>query len=70
MQYDTDYYFSAYPEATLNDVEAAHLVNTAFKSLCATASSQTPENFSKSYLQFMITCQAQLGSAGAAPAVF
>jgi hypothetical protein len=70
MQYDTDYYFSAYPEATLNDVEAAHLVNTAFESLFATASSQTPDQFSQSYLQFVIACQAHLGSTGEAPAVF
>jgi hypothetical protein len=70
VQYDTDYYFSAYPEATLNDVEAAHLVNTAFLSLCTSASSQSPEQFSQAYLQFVITCQSHLGPTGEAPAVF
>ena len=70
VQYDTDYYFSAYPEATLNDVEAAHLVNAAFESLCATASSQSPQQFSKSYRQLVIDCQSHLGSTGEAPAVF
>jgi hypothetical protein len=70
VQYDTDYYFSAYPQATLNDVEAAHLVNTAFESLCATASSQSPEQFSQSYRQLVIDCQSHLGSTGEAPAVF
>jgi hypothetical protein len=70
VQYDTDYYFSAYPEATLNDVEAAHLVNAAFESLCATASSQSPQQFSKSYRQLVIDCQSHLGSTGEAPGVF
>ena len=70
VQYDTDYYFSAYPQATLNDVEAAHLVNTAFESLCATASSQTPDQFSQAYLQFVIASQSHLGATGEAPAVF
>lgn len=70
VQYDTDYYFSAYPEATLNDVEAAHLVNTAFESLCLAASSQTPDGFSQSYRQFVIASQSHLGSTGEAPAVF
>ena len=70
VQYDTDYYFSAYPQATLNDVEAAHLVNKAFESLCAAASTQTPEQFAQSYLQFVTTSQSHLGSTGEAPAVF
>ena len=70
VQYDTDYYFSAYPQATVNDVEAAHLVNTAFESLCTTASSQTPEQFAQSYLQFVIASQSHLGATGEAPAVF
>jgi hypothetical protein len=70
VQYDTDYYFSAYPEATLNDVEAAHLVNAAFESLGAIASSQSPEQFSQSYRQLVIDCQSHLGSTGEAPAVF
>ncbi|HEY4359059.1 MAG TPA: hypothetical protein VGN16_25155 [Acidobacteriaceae bacterium] len=70
VQFDTDYYFSAYPQATLNDVEAAHLVNGAFASLCSMAASQTPEEFSQSYLQFVIASQAHLGSTGEAPEVF
>jgi hypothetical protein len=70
VQYDTDYYFSAYPEATLNDVEAAHLVSAAFDSVCASAASESPEQFSNSYLQFVLACQSHLGSTGEAPAVF
>jgi hypothetical protein len=70
VQYDTDYYFTAYPQATLNDVEAAHLVNQAFGSLCQDAADQTEEQFSHAYLQFVIACQSHLGSTGAAPMVF
>ena len=70
VQYDTDYYFTAYPQATLNDVEAAHLVNQAFESLCQDAADQTEEQFSHAYLQFVIACQSHLGSTGAAPMVF
>jgi hypothetical protein len=70
VQYDTDYYFSAYPEATLNDVEAAHLVSAAFDSVCASAASESPEQFSNAYLQFVLACQSHLGSTGEAPAVF
>lgn len=70
VQYDTDFYYSAYPQATVNDVEAAHLVNAALESLCETAAAQTPEEFRKAYLQFVITCQSHLGSTGEAPAVF
>jgi len=70
VQYDTDYYYSAYPQATINDVEAAHLVDQALESLCRSAPSQSPEEFSRAYLQFVITCQSHLGSTGEAPAVF
>jgi hypothetical protein len=70
VQYDTDYYFTAYPEATLNDVEAAHLVSAAFGALCDTASSQRPEEFRQSYLQFVMASQAHLGPTGEAPDVF
>ena len=70
VQYDTDYYFSAYPQATLNDVEAAHLVNAAFESVCVSASSDSPQQFARSYLQFVIACQSHLGPTGEAPAVF
>ena len=69
MQYDTDYYFSAYPEATLNDVESAHLVGAAFDVLCASAATETPVQFKESYLQFVLTCQSHLGATGEAPAV-
>src|SRR5436305_2163928 len=30
VQFDTDYYFSAYPEATINAVESSHIVQDEF----------------------------------------
>jgi hypothetical protein len=70
VQYDTDYFFTAYPEATLNDVESALVVDQALGALCRSAARQTPEEFRQAYLQFVITCQSHLGSTGEAPTVF
>jgi hypothetical protein len=70
VQYDTDYFFTAYPEATLNDVESALVVDQALGALCRSAAKQTPEEFRQAYLQFVITCQSHLGSTGEAPTVF
>src|SRR5271169_3269071 len=33
VQFDTDYYFTAYPYATANDLKAAHIVQSALDSL-------------------------------------
>src|ERR1700724_3921634 len=67
VQFDTDYFFTAYPEATLNDVESALVVDQALGALCRSAAKQTPEEFRQAYLQFVITCQSHLGSTGEAP---
>jgi hypothetical protein len=69
IQFDTDYYYTAYPQATANDVKAAHLVSGALTTLAAKADSQTPEQFRESYLQFVIAVQAHLGTTGEAPEV-
>ena len=70
VQFDTDYYYSSYPQATINDVEAAHIVNDALVSICENAASQTPAEFQQAYLRFILTCQSHLGPTGEAPAVF
>jgi hypothetical protein len=70
VQFDTDYYFTAYPHATANDVKAAHLVQSAFDSLAATAATQSPEQFQASYLEFVLSAQANLGATGEPPIVF
>lgn len=70
VQFDTDYLYTSYPQATINDVEAAHIVNDAFLAICQKAGSQTPEEFQQAYLQFVLTCQSHLGSTGEPPVVF
>jgi hypothetical protein len=70
VQFDTDYYYTAYPQATANDVKAAHVVQDELDSLGSKAASLSPEQFREAYLQFVITVQAHLGSTGEAPTVF
>ena len=70
VQFDTDYYYTAYPQATANDVKAAHLVQNALDTLASNVEAHTPEQFREAYLQFVITVQANLGSTGEAPTVF
>ena len=68
VQFDTDYYYTAYPYATANDLKSAHIVQTSFDQLSQHAGTDTPEQFAQAYLQFVLQVQAHLGSTGAAPA--
>jgi hypothetical protein len=70
VQFDTDYYYTSYPQATANDVKAAHVVEDALESLGGQAASLSPEQFREAYLQFVIAVQAHLGGTGEAPTVF
>jgi hypothetical protein len=70
VQFDTDYYYTAYPQATANDVKSAHIVQQAVNTLSTKAESLTPEQFQQAYLQFVLTVQAHLGATGEAPPVF
>jgi hypothetical protein len=70
VQFDTDYYYTAYPQATANDVKSAHIVQNALDALSSGVESRTPEQFREAYLQFVITVQAHLGNTGEAPTVF
>ena len=70
VQFDTDYYYTAYPQATANDVKSAHIVQQALNTLSSKAESLTPEQFQQAYLQFVLTVQAHLGATGEAPPVF
>jgi hypothetical protein len=70
VQFDTDYYYTAYPEATANDVKSAHIVQGALDDFGATAESLTAEQFREAYLRFVISVQTHLGETGEAPAVF
>lgn len=70
VQFDTDYYFTAYPHATANDLKAAHIVQASFDALEQKAATYTPAEFASAYLDFVIQVQANLGETGEAPVVF
>jgi len=70
VQFDTDYYYTAYPHATANDLKSAHIVQAGFDSLSERAISTTPEQFAADYLIFVIQVQTHLGETGEAPVVF
>ena len=70
VQFDTDYYFTAYPHATANDLKAAHIVQASFDALKQKASTYTPAEFANAYRDFLIQVQSNLGETGEAPVVF
>jgi hypothetical protein len=70
VQFDTDYYFTAYPHATANDLKSAHVVQASLDALSARASGYSPEQFADAYLKFVIQVQCHLGETGEAPVVF
>ena len=69
VQFDTDYYYTAYPEATANDVKSAHIVQQALNELRVKGTTCTLEQFQQAYLEFLIAVQAHLGYTGEAPMV-
>jgi hypothetical protein len=69
VQFDTDYYYTAYPYAAANDLKSAHIVQSALDNLNQGAQSCTPEQFADAYLNFVLQVQAHLGETGEAPVV-
>ena len=69
VQFDTDYYYTAYPSATANDLKAAHIVQSSFDALTLNAANATPEQFAASYRAFLLQVQTHLGETGEAPLV-
>jgi hypothetical protein len=69
VQFDTDYYYTAYPYATANDLKAAHIVQSSLDQLAAQANTSTPQQFAEAYLRFVLQVQAHLGNTGEAPVV-
>jgi hypothetical protein len=70
VQFDTDYYYTAYPHATANDLKSAHIVQAGFDTLIQRAQSSAPEQFAEAYLGFVLQVQNHLGDTGEAPVVF
>ena len=67
VQFETDYYYSAYPYATANDLNAAKVVETALDALGRAAAEMTPEQFAVAYGEFLRKAQSHLGETGEAP---
>jgi hypothetical protein len=67
VQFDTDYYYTAYPYATTSDVKAAIRVDDALQEFANRAAGLTPEEFQQSYLQLLVKVQADIGALGPAP---
>jgi hypothetical protein len=67
IQFETTYYYNAYPYATTNDVKAAHRVTSALAELARVSASLQPEDFATAYSQFLIRVQGDLGNLGPAP---
>lgn len=70
QQFDTDYYYTSYPEATANDIKSAHIVQGALDTLRQQNKSLSTEQFNTAYLNFVIAVQSHLGETGQAPVVF
>jgi hypothetical protein len=66
-QFDTDYYYTAYPYATTNDVKAAHRVQTELDALVQSSAGQSAEEFERAYRKFVVAVQCDLGETGKAP---
>ena len=69
VQFDTDYYYTAYPEATANDVKSAHVVQHELDEFRLKIANCTLEQFQQEYLEFLVAVQAHLGYIGEAPMV-
>jgi len=67
VQFDTDYYYSAYPCATTNDVKAAHRVEAALDSFAQRSRDMSPADFEAAYRKFCVTVQCDLGEVGPPP---
>jgi hypothetical protein len=69
VQFDTDYYYTAYPYATANDLKAAHIVQASLDQLAQQANTSDPKQFADAYLRFVLQVQAHLGNTGEAPLI-
>jgi hypothetical protein len=69
VQFDTDYYYTAYPYATANDVKSAHVVQASFDSLSQVAEQCSPAQFQEAYLRFVLQVQTHLGETTESPVV-
>jgi hypothetical protein len=67
VQFDTDYYYNAYPRASTNDVKAALRVQDAVEQFAKNSQSLSAGDFEIAYVEFLVRVQPHLGSTGVAP---
>jgi len=67
VQFDTDYYYTAYPYATTNDVKAAIRVDDAVGEFAQSSQGLSPQDFGRAYLNLLVKVQADIGALGPAP---
>lgn len=67
VQFDTDYYYDAYPYAATNDVKAAHRVQAAVEAFAKASEGLNSQEFAKAYVEFLVQVQGDLGALGPAP---
>ncbi|HEY0795638.1 MAG TPA: hypothetical protein VGD64_07635 [Acidisarcina sp.] len=70
QQFDTDYYYTAYPHAAANDIKSAHIVQSSLDDLRAQSKSLSAAQFGPAYLKFVLAVQSHLGETGEPPVVF
>lgn len=66
-QYDTDYYYNAYPGAATNDILGALKLQHELDQLSASSEKMTPAEFAAAYQRFCITVQNCIATTGAPP---
>jgi hypothetical protein len=63
-QFDTDYYYSAYPNTTTNDVLNALALRARLEDFVRTSRGLEPEAFKRAYDSFLLTVSHALGNTG------
>lgn len=66
-QFDTDYYYTAYPYAATNDVKAAHRVEAAVTAFASKSKTMQAQEFAYAYQKLLVSVQADLGETGEPP---
>jgi hypothetical protein len=66
-QFDTDYYYNAYPGAATTDVKASLYLKAEMTKFAETSKDLDPAAFKQAYNTFLIDVQNSLMSTGAGP---
>jgi hypothetical protein len=67
IQFDTDYYYSAYPMASTSDVKAAFRVHEAVEEFALRSARLSGAEFDEAWRSFLVRIQCDLGSIGLSP---